>query len=139
MNTKTKMTVAVLLCAMWATALFAQQINSVEFKGKVDLIDIKVQPGKVWVECLNNEYPGRMYINGRTYTPKWNGRVGSPFDKITGEWKPFEGCVVGIRTKRGRSPVEVVEQPTAANGWTATIRIVDHPADDGEYSIEIRW
>ncbi len=46
---------------------------------------------------------------------------------------------VGVLTKEGRSSATVIQQPTAANGYTAIIEIYDSKGGDDDYLLDIYW
>jgi hypothetical protein len=52
---------------------------------------------------------------------------------------PSSETKVNVLTKDGRSPATVVQQPTAANGYTAIIEIYDSKGGDDDYLLDIYW
>jgi hypothetical protein len=114
------------------------EISSIDFKGNVDHVLIKIQAGKLWVEKLLGT-PTRMSVSGRTFNPKWQNNTSEPFAKFEGTFKSLQNAVFKLDVKRGRSKVELGELPSAANGWTLTVRITDAPNDQGDYYINISW
>ncbi|MHB1079518.1 MAG: hypothetical protein ACYC67_08945 [Prosthecobacter sp.] len=134
-----------------AFTLTAQQpkkdepINTVSFRGIVDVVYVKVQidpktnEGKLWVEAYVGK-PERMAVNSRTYMPKWQGHIAAPWAKWEGKLKPFDDkTIVTVDIKKGRSIVKINEQPSAKNNWTVTIEISDQPVEPDDYNIKINW
>lgn len=52
---------------------------------------------------------------------------------------PFAPRTVSVRKLRGRGKVTVIEQPSSANNFTATIRIEDKDGGSAQYEIEVSW
>lgn len=57
---------------------------------------------------------------------------------VTGGALPRNAQLVLSRTN-GRGAVQVVQQPSAANGFTAIIRVSDPRAGAAQYDVEARW
>lgn len=135
---KTKLALLFLMFSGLALSAEPEAVNSIEFKGRVDLILIKVQGNQLWVESHVGK-PERMFINSRTFNPKWQGHKSDMFTKFETPLKTLEGATVALDVKRGRSVVEIVEQPAAGNDWTLTVKIADQPADSDIYNIKLTW
>lgn len=115
------------------------EINTIEFKAEeVDIMSIKIQDGKLWVENHLGS-PTRMYVSGRRFAPKWQNKTSEPFTKFDGKFKSFKGAIFKIEVKRGRSKVELDDLPTDANGQTLTVKITDEPNEPSDYFIKITW
>jgi len=52
---------------------------------------------------------------------------------------PREDALVSVRTERGRGAVDILEQPTSANNYTAVIRIRDEAAGAADYRVSVSW
>lgn len=52
---------------------------------------------------------------------------------------PAEPVTVGVRKVRGRGRVEILEQPTRENNFTARILIEDKKSGSDRYEIEVFW
>lgn len=52
---------------------------------------------------------------------------------------PTEPVTVTVRKIRGRGTVDVIEQPTRENNFTATIRIEDKKSGSDRYELEVFW
>jgi len=59
--------------------------------------------------------------------------------RVTGGGLPRQEGGVTIVSGNGRGSVQVVQQPSRNNGYTAVIRITDPRSGAGEYDIEARW
>ncbi len=63
-----------------------------------------------------------------------NGRILSSTGAL-----PARELTVRVRNIKVRGSVEVVEQPSAANNWTAVIRVRDPQKDAADYEFELSW
>ena len=52
---------------------------------------------------------------------------------------PAAARMVDVRQTEGRGSVTVVQQPSADNGYTAMIRVVDPQSGYGHYSFDVMW
>lgn len=52
---------------------------------------------------------------------------------------PAREVTLRLRNIKVRGAVEIVEQPTLSNGWTAVIRIRDPQGDAADYEFELSW
>ena len=52
---------------------------------------------------------------------------------------PREAGLVTVQTREGRGSVDVIQQPTPANGFTTIVRIRDPQGGVGDYRIEGYW
>lgn len=52
---------------------------------------------------------------------------------------PSDAALVDVRQTEGRGTVSVVQQPSASNGYTAMIRVVDPQSGYGHYSFDVVW
>lgn len=103
------------------TPVAAYTPGSLRWRGRVDteiLLDVR---GNTVTE---RNVTGRSYNNGRyTFTTSLPGRE----------------LNLRIRNIKARGSVEIVEQPTLSNGWTAVIRIRDPEGDAADYEFELSW
>jgi hypothetical protein len=51
----------------------------------------------------------------------------------------YRGGTVSVAQRAGRGSVAVVQQPTAANGWKAVIRVHDPQPGYGHYDLDVTW
>ena len=51
----------------------------------------------------------------------------------------MQGGTVTVSQRAGRGSVSVVQQPSAANGWTAVIRVHDPQPGYGHYDFDVNW
>jgi hypothetical protein len=70
--------------------------------------------------------PGAWSVAGRS-----DVRVGSPLPQAEG--------VVRLRVERGRGAVDVVEQPSARNDYTAVVRVRDDQPGADDYRLTAYW
>jgi hypothetical protein len=52
---------------------------------------------------------------------------------------PREAGMLAVDKVAGRGVVDIVDQPTAANGWTATLRVLDSLPGYDTYRFNVRW
>ena len=52
---------------------------------------------------------------------------------------PGEAVTVSVAKPEGRGNVKVVQQPSAENGFTAIIEVVDSKGGTGDYLLNISW
>ena len=136
--------------------------NSFEWKKASDLISeiSRELRGMVSSEIAYNKYEvDKTDIIGRAY---WNGMVDSDvqisvrkaklFTKTLGGKSYSKGIYsftsslpnrsrirVGVKKKKGRGKVHVIQQPNRSNGYTAIIEILDSASGAKSYSLEIYW
>jgi hypothetical protein len=82
----------------------------------------------------------QLTMSGRDLSVSKIGRrePGQGMSNVT-SMVPRESGVVTTETAAGRGTVEVVRQPTAANGYTTVIRIVDPQPGADSYTINAYW
>ncbi len=52
---------------------------------------------------------------------------------------PHENGVISIARADGRGDIEVIEQPSLFNGYTARVRVRDRQSGADRYRVEVRW
>lgn len=110
----------------------------ITIRGKFDSDVIKVQNGNLWIEHVAFEKPVEMTVNGSRWKPDWNGKTSSRFE-FKSPLEPFGNATVQVKQVQGRSKLENVELPSAQNGQTLSIKVVDSPLGVDTYEIRIRW
>lgn len=95
-----------------------QETAALRWSGDVD--------GEVLISWRGNDVSQRM-INGAAVRSASSNVVGNPMRARGGQ--------VVVSTREGRGRVEVVQQPTASNGYTSIIRIIDPERGYGHYDI----
>lgn len=58
---------------------------------------------------------------------------------ILGAPLPRHGVTLAVNVLRGRGEVELVQQPSARNGYTAILRVVDRRSGYGDYDFYLEW
>ncbi len=91
------------------------------------------RPGMFW--------SGRVEENARVTV---HGRAASTAGSATAVRADFErglaeNTPVSLRKLRGRGDVNIVEQPSKANGWTLIFEVADTAPGAGDYEVELRW
>jgi hypothetical protein len=71
------------------------------------------------------------HVAGQSFN---NGRILSSTGML-----PARELTVRVRNIKVRGSVEIVEQPTAANNWTAVIRVRDPEKKAADYEFELSW
>ncbi len=90
--------------------------------------------GRVDIEILLNVRGGVVTERGVAGQAFNNGRILS-----TSGAMPLGNLTMRVRNIKVRGSVEVVEQPSAANNWTAVIRVRDPEKDAADYEFELSW
>lgn len=115
--------------------------------GRVDSRDVRIDPrgrrddGRVlftWTGTVDRE--ARLTMRGRDLTVRSdadrNRRDSRP--RINGALPRTDGDV-WVRVTEGRGNVEVIQQPSARNNYTAVVRIRDTRSGDGRYRLTAFW
>lgn len=114
--------VAVLAISVPASAQRTVQRQLFEWRGNVDQeIRVQMQGGRTAV----------MAMGPREMTRYNNVRALSALPSASG--------YVTVQMRRGRGRADVVEQPTARNGYTTVIRIRDTQGGAGAYDVAAFW
>ncbi len=58
---------------------------------------------------------------------------------VRGAGLPMHPVSLELNVDRGRGIVEVVQQPSRSNGYSAIIRVIDRRAGYGTYDFDLRW
>ncbi len=51
----------------------------------------------------------------------------------------IQGGTVAVSQRSGRGTIQIVQQPTATNGWTAVLRVHDPQPGYGHYDFDVIW
>jgi len=115
--------------------------------GRVDSRDVRIEPrnrrddGRVlftWTGTVDRE--ARITMRGRDLTVRTdadrNRRDSRP--RANGALPRTDGDV-WVRVTEGRGNVEVIQQPSARNNYTAVVRIRDTRAGDDRYRLTAYW
>lgn len=106
---------------------------------------IKVRGNQLWLVHRNYMFPGRQYpeigvstfVNGHAWQPQWQGNVSNAVQLPSAILTDHPAQVVQVK---GRGPIRVKEQPTAANDYTLSILIDDDPPLGADwYELTITW
>lgn len=90
--------------------------------------------GRVDMEILLDFRGGAVterHVAGQSFN---NGRILSSTGTM-----PARELTVRVRNIKVRGSVEIVEQPSAANNWTAVIRVRDSEKNAADYEFELSW
>ncbi len=83
----------------------------------------------------------RLVMRDRSLKPQfagWKDRFSPDHGRVFNVL-PREDGYVTVRVLRGRGDVDVVEQPSNRNGYTAVIRIADQRGGYGDYRLQAFW
>lgn len=111
-------------------------LREIEMRVQVDGVShLMLRGDEIWFDHSEGRAaaPGRhfgefpTYLGGEDFEwmPEWEGDVTRPLDGNFGLPTDEPAPTVSIRNLRGRGYAEVVEQPSAANGYTARIAMRD--------------
>ncbi|MEO7714759.1 MAG: hypothetical protein ABIY70_01035 [Capsulimonas sp.] len=96
--------------------------HDVTWSGDVDdSVTVYVQGGKAWVD----EVEGKPVEN---VVVEYHGAL--PVDRA---------ATVSLSGKSGRGDVQVTQQPTKENNFTAAVRVIDHAAGRDHYKFVMTW
>ncbi len=90
--------------------------------------------GRVDIEILLDVRGGAITERGAAGQAFNNGRILAASGAM-----PLGELTVRVRNIKVRGSVEVVEQPSAANNWTAVIRVRDPEKNAADYEFELSW
>lgn len=113
---------AALGAAVLAPAAFAQQGQEVfTWAGRVDReVRINVQNNRVWTQDIGATEPGRARARMTARMPRQDGQL-------------------YVQVENGRGRVDVIQQPSAQNGYSAVVRIQDPSGGSDLYRVVGYW
>lgn len=101
-----------------APIAFAQGQELFEWNGRVDReIQLTMRGQQVWTNLIGNTEPGRGHV------------------RLFGSLPNNMNAQITVRVLQGRGYVDVIQQPSAANGYTTVIRVQDPSAGASQYRI----
>ncbi len=104
-----------------APGLLAQERPLFEWSGRVDReVRLVMRGGALQPQADRREYFARSMSRVRSELPRQDG-------------------LVSVRTNVGRGIVDIVQQPAAANDYTAIVRIRDDAAGADQYHLSAFW
>jgi hypothetical protein len=110
---------ATLAFAQWQRQTSEQELFS--WNGRVDReVQVVMRGGNVWTNDIGQTEPGRARSRALGVLPRENGEV-------------------SVRTLNGRGDVDVIQQPTARNGYTTIVRIRDPRSGADNYRLVAYW
>jgi DNA-directed RNA polymerase subunit RPC12/RpoP len=102
--------------------------KTLTFKAYVDGSDIiKLRGGQLWIEHQDWQLPARMTINGKKWSPAWDGKTSQPYD-LRPAFRPHNAEKIRLTKRLGRGAISIPERPTPANQETLSIKL-----DDGDF------
>jgi hypothetical protein len=115
------MPLAMVLVGGAAPVLLAQDQQLFEWSGRVDReVQIVMRGSNVSTNRIGQTEPGRPRIREMSALPRQNGQV-------------------DVRLLAGRGSVDVIQQPSAQNGYTTIVRIVDPRSGSDSYRLAAYW
>jgi hypothetical protein len=108
--------------ALLAPAAFAQQGSEIfSWTGRVDReVRINVQNNRVWTQDVGRTEPGRARAQMISRMPRQDGQL-------------------VVQVQNGRGNVDVIQQPSSQNGYTAVVRVRDDASGSDQYRIVGYW
>jgi hypothetical protein len=105
-----------------APLAFAQSGQEVfEWNGRVDReVQITMRGNRLSTRDLSNSEPGRASSRVMMQLPRQNGQI-------------------YVRVLNGRGSADVIQQPSAQNGYVATVRVLDPSSGADNYRIAAYW
>lgn len=81
-----------------------------------------------------------IYIqNGTTRTQAMSGQATYGEQASFSNPLPRQSVNLSLNKKNGRGTVQVIQQPTRENGYTAIVRILDNDSGADDYEFELSW
>src|SRR4051812_3720811 len=113
--------IALVLASLAAAPVAAQQRTILDWSGRVDSVArITIQGGGARISLLGREDNGAGTLRVRNDLPHRDGRI-------------------TVQVAEGRGDVEVVQQPSEDNDYTAILRLVDHSGGSDRYHLTAFW
>jgi hypothetical protein len=101
--------------------VFAQGQEVFEWTGRVDReVQISMRGNRLSTRSIGNNTETRERSRVFTPLPRQDGRVVAQLES-------------------GRGDVDVIQQPTASNGWTTVVRVRDTAGGSGMYRVAAYW
>jgi hypothetical protein len=115
------MPAAAVLLAGAAPVVLAQGQELFEWRGRVDReVQVVMRGRNVWTNRIGQTEPGRARIREVSALPRQNGEI-------------------AVQVLEGRGSVDVIQQPSAQNGYTTIVRIVDPRSGSDSYRLAAYW
>lgn len=122
------------LCLLLAAGIVAGPIyffagtRKMTFKAYVDGTDIvKLRGQSVWIEHQSWQLPNKITVNGKKWTPQWDGSTSAPY-KLGWGFTQRRAKNIKLTKLIGRGTITIMEMPTPENQETLSIQM-----DDGAY------
>ena len=109
--------------SMQQAAVVHQESQShVDWSGTVDnTATVYVQGAKAWVDNVTGKPVQNTVADFQGVVPS------------------SDGATVDLTRESGRGDIEIVEQPTKSNNYTAAVRIMDPEPGSDQYKFELTW
>jgi hypothetical protein len=113
---------ASVMLAQWGQSRGESQGQELfEWTGRVDReVQVVMRGRNVWTNRIGQTEPGRAQIRELGTLPRQDGQL-------------------TIEVMNGRGSVDVIQQPTAQNGYTSIVRIVDPRSGSDTYRLVAYW
>ena len=97
------------------------------------------QPHVSWSGDVDNS--ATVFVqNGKAWVDDVTGKaVQNATSNFQGTLPVNDGVTVTLASKVGRGTVEIVQQPTKDNNYTAGVRILDPEPGAGQYNFVLTW
>lgn len=97
------------------------QTGQLTWSGEVDdAATVYIQGGKTWLDNVS----GKGVDNA---TSTFNGNL------------PSSDVVLQLASHAGRGQVQIVQQPTRENNYTAAVLVIDPEAGKSQYTFAVKW
>lgn len=113
--------VGLMIAALTASAAGAQQRQLFHWSGRVDQqVQLTMTGRNVTSSNMGPNEPGKRNLNVMAPMPRMDG-------------------MVSVQILNGRGTANVVQQPTAQNGYTAIVSVRDPQGGSADYSLNVFW
>jgi hypothetical protein len=133
-------------CLLLAVGIVAGPIyffagpRKMKFKAYVDGTDVvKLRGQSVWIEHQSWQLPNRITVNGKKWTPQWDGSTSAPY-KLGWGFNQRRAENIKLTKLIGRGTITIMEMPTAENQETLSIQVDDGPYGGADwYEFVVSW
>jgi hypothetical protein len=122
------------LCLLLAVGIVAGPVyyfagpRKLTFKAFVDGTDVvKLRGPNLWIEHQTWQLPDQITVNGKKWSPQWNGGTSAPY-KLGWGFYQRRAAKIKLTNQIGRGTITIKEMPNPENQETLSIQL-----DDGAY------
>jgi hypothetical protein len=134
------------LCLLLAVGIIAAPIyffagmRKMTFRAHVDGTDVvKLRGNSVWIDHQSWQLPDKLTVNGRKWSPQWNGNTSAPY-KLGWGVDRRRAANIKLTKLAGRGIISIAEMPTPQNQETLSIQLDDSDYGGADwYEFVVSW